>query len=169
MTVLNDARDLANDRNGYALVSPVVSLALLTMVAIIPWGLPNSLRFLPPMLPFAAVYYWTLNQRGWMPSLLVAGVGLFIDLVTYGPLGFWSLTFLVGQMLAFWFSGSASNTGLSRVLGYTLAVAIVCGVQWVTASIYFVSQQAWEPYAYAAFGVIVVYPIISFVFTFKSK
>jgi rod shape-determining protein MreD len=154
---------------GFAWVSPVIGLAVMTVIAILPVGLPNSLRFVPPMLPLAVVYYWALNGRGWMPAPLVAAVGLFIDLVTYGPLGFWSLTFLLGQLLAHWLSGWPARTRLLRLLGFALAIAVISTVQWLTASIYFVHLADWRPFAYAAVSVMFTYPLVSLLFAPRAE
>lgn len=152
------------DLRDRALIVPVISLALLLLLALLPWGLPTEARFVMPMLPFAAIYYWSLGDRGYMPAPVVALAGLTVDIITYGPLGFWSLIYLLGQMAAVLLTGSFSRTAMLRWLGFALVVFLLAGVQWLTASIYFVAWVSWRPFAFAASVVVLFYPVVALLF-----
>ena len=145
----------------YAVVTPIVVLLLFLLVALLPWGLPGEARFVLPMLPYVAVHYWTLNDRGFMPASLVFVVGLVIDLVTRGPLGFWAMIFLTGQMCALWLSGGRGDTRFKRWLGFFAVIGALSCLQWLVASVYFVAWADPRPFATAAAVIAAIYPLFS--------
>jgi len=146
---------------GPAIVLPLLSLAVLVVIAVLPWGLPSDARFVMPMVPYIAVHYWTLNGRGAMPAPIVFLAGLVIDFVTHGPVGFWSLIFLLGHMCALWLSGTLASSSLSRYVGYVATIVFLAAVQWLAASIYFVRWVEVWPFV-AAVGVIAMfYPVLA--------
>lgn len=140
---------------------PPLVLAVLVLVAVLPVGLPSSARFVLPMLPFAAIHYWTLNDRGFMPAVLVFAAGLTIDLVTYGPLGFWSCVFLIGHACARWLSGPISDTRIGRYTGYVLTCALLGWVQWIVASLYYLEWVDAMPFALAGAATTLFYPLLA--------
>jgi len=66
-------------------------------------------------------------------------------------------------------SGRLAATRISRLVGFGVAVVIIAGAQWATASIYFVHWEAWQPFAYAAISVVFAYPVVSVLFSPKSE
>ncbi|MEL6299151.1 MAG: hypothetical protein AAFQ45_11335 [Pseudomonadota bacterium] len=152
----------------YWVITPPIVLALFVLIAILPWGLPVEARFVMPMLPYVAIHYWTLNNRGLMPAWLVFLCGLVIDFVTRGPLGFWAMIFLIGQMSALWLSGSLGATRTRRWLGFFAVVALLGAVQWLTASIYFVTWVDVWPFATGIVVVACVYPFFSLALLTRS-
>lgn len=154
---LNDRQPVAP----YAVITPIAVLMVFLLVALLPWGLPGEARFVLPMLPYVAIHYWTLNDRGFMPAGLVFVVGLVIDLVTRGPLGFWAMIFLTGQMCALWLSGAPGDTRLKRWLGFFAVIGLLSCLQWLVASIYFVAWADPRPFATAAVVIAAIYPLFS--------
>ena len=152
-----------------AVLLPVLSLSVLLLVAVLPWGLSHDWRFVLPMLPYAAIHYWTLNERGAMPSVLVFVAGVVIDLVTDGPLGFWSMVYLTGHMCAHWLSGPLAGNAVLRWIGFLVVLCLLAAVQWVATSIYFVRWQPWEPFLIASATTALFYPLLSFLMVRKPS
>jgi len=147
-----------------------VVLVILLIIAALPWGLPFQWRFVLPMLPYAAIHYWTVNRRGWMPAGIVFAAGLIIDIVTNGPLGFWSMIYLTGHLLAVWLSGPVSaGNAVSRWLGFVGVLAALSGLQWAAASVYFVAWLPWQPFVLAAAVTALFYPLLSVIMVRKPK
>ncbi len=157
-------RERETPRPRLALVTPAISLAATTLIAVLPWGLPAIGRFILPMLPLLAVYYWAVGGRGWLASPLVFAAGLTVDVVTLGPLGFWAFVYLVAHM----FSGAVPimlvETSMRRWIVFGVLIAALSVLQWATASIYFVTLSAWQPYALAAAILVVLYPVFGALF-----
>ncbi|MEM1307528.1 MAG: hypothetical protein AAGG99_08380 [Pseudomonadota bacterium] len=144
-----------------ALVSPVIVTSILVIVAVLPLGLPSEARFVLPMLPYVAIHYWTLNERGLMPSIFVFMAGLAIDILTHGPLGYWSTVFLIGFGCARWLSGPISDTRIGRFVGYVLTCALLAALQWAIASLYFVRAADPQPFVLAASIATLYYPLLA--------
>lgn len=134
---------------------PVASVAALTIVAILPWGLPTVDRFVLPLLPVVAIYYWTLDRDAWLPEWSIFLAGLLLDVLTQGPLGYWALVYLVAYVIAVYCSRFAVNTTAQRLALFTGAIVSVTLFAWLAASAYFIAFLDAEPYGRGA-GVAVL-------------
>jgi rod shape-determining protein MreD len=134
---------------------PVASVAALTIVAILPWGLPTEDRFVLPLLPVVAIYYWTLDRDAWLPEWSVFLAGLLLDVLTQGPLGYWALVYLIAYTVAAYCSGLRTETTAERLAVFAAAIVAVTVFAWLAASAYFIAFLDGEPYARGA-GVAVV-------------
>ena len=47
-----------------------------------------------PILPLALAFAWPLIRPSVFAPVVLTGLGLLLDILTYGPLGLWGLTFL---------------------------------------------------------------------------
>lgn len=146
-------------------VAPVGSIALLTVIAALPWGLPSQDRFFLPLLPVVAIHYWTLRHDALIPEWFVFLAGLSLDVLTHGPLGYWSLIYLVAYITAVMSAPFALRAGTGvRLALLGLALTIVALTGWAVASIYFFELADWRPYAagvaFAAAGALVLLPLL---------
>jgi rod shape-determining protein MreD len=125
-----------------ALLSFVVALA-----ACLPWGAPVPLQFALPLLTLAVIFYWTIEQPGLLPSPLVFLIGLFTDLATAGPLGYWALNYLIGVTIASYGLDRFAE-GRGRIVTtafFAVAVAVVSCVGWLLSSLFFLRPMPVEP------------------------
>ncbi|MBS0234646.1 MAG: rod shape-determining protein MreD [Proteobacteria bacterium] len=129
---------------------PVASVAILTVVAILPWGLPVEDRFVLPLLPIVAIMYWTLDRDAWLPEWAVFLAGLMLDVLTQGPLGYWALIYLVAYIAAVFVSHLRFETALGRFGAFAGAIIGVTAFAWLAASVYFLKVLDWEPYIRSA-------------------
>jgi rod shape-determining protein MreD len=75
-------------------MAPIGVTALLVMIAMMHLPLPGFAQ-LAPMLPMMAVYYWSLHRPELLPFWVVFLIGLTIDILTGGTLGFNALMLLL--------------------------------------------------------------------------
>ncbi len=74
--------------------APVAVTMVLVLVAVMHLPLPGFAD-LAPMLPVMAVFYWSLHRPELLPFWAVFVIGLVVDALTGGTLGFNSLMLLV--------------------------------------------------------------------------
>ena len=74
--------------------APLAVTALLVLVALMHLPLPGFAE-LSPMLPVMAVFYWSLHRPELLPFWAVFLIGLTIDALTGGTLGFNALMLLL--------------------------------------------------------------------------
>ncbi|MGQ0457014.1 MAG: hypothetical protein ACT4OU_08120 [Hyphomicrobium sp.] len=128
-------------------IAPMASVAVLVLLAALPWGLPSQDRFFLPLLPVIAIHYWSLRRHALLPEWAAFLAGLALDILTHGPLGYWSLIYLAAHAFAVVSAPVAVNGPVVRLVllaGAMLGVAIL---SWAVASLYFVQFADWRPYA----------------------
>ncbi len=138
---------------------PGFIVALLTLMAAAPWGLEASGRFLLPLLPFLAIAHFTALQPNSMPGGLVFGSGLCLDVLTHGPLGYWSFVFLAGYLLMQWLAVTPPPSLLQRWLAFAVVMACVVAVEWSISSLFFIQPADWRPLLSAGLGAIALFPV----------
>lgn len=131
-------------------VAPIGSVAVLTLIAALPWGVPAADRFFLPLLPVVAVHYWALRHDAWLPEWAVFIAGLTLDVLTHGPLGYWALIYLLVHLTATLSSRLAVEGTLGRLMLLGFAIVLVTVVAWAVASLYFFEPLDWVPYATGA-------------------
>jgi len=92
----------------------------------------------PPLLGFIPIYFWCLVRPDLMTPAAAFGIGILQDVMSGGPPGIWTLSFVVAYALiqrqrdAF-----AGFAGLAAVLGFATATLIVCTTAYFTTAAYF--------------------------------
>jgi rod shape-determining protein MreD len=139
---------------------PAVSVALVTLLAALPWGLPSEARFLLPLLPYATIHFWAVRLPALMPEWLVFLSGLAADVLTHGPLGFWSLVYLLGYMLVQVLRDFNRWGAAGRWLLFSITIALLAFAQWLVASVYFMNAADWIPLVRSAAVICLLYPLM---------
>lgn len=86
----------------------------------------------PPLLALIPVYFWCLVRPDLMSPAAVLVIGLTEDLLSGGPPGVWTLSFVLTYALVARRRDSfAGLSGLVAVLGFAAAAAFACAVAWV--------------------------------------
>lgn len=150
--------------NALKYIAPFASIAFFTVLAALPWGLPTEDRFFLPLLPCVAIHYWAMRRPDHVPEWFVFAAGLLLDVFTHGPLGYWSLIYLLAQSLGV-LGTEAIRSGVWVRLGlFGASLVAVTFVSWVVASVYFLELADWMPYAraaiMAALASIVIIPVL---------
>jgi rod shape-determining protein MreD len=145
------------------LVILVPSLIVLgvTLIAALPWGIPAPSRFVLALLPVVAITHFTLIRAGLVPTPIAFAAGLMLDVLTYGPLGYWAAINVAAQMLAALAApgAMASQIARSALVGSLVAVMTVIG--WAIASLAFNEVVAWRPLAVGAVLAILAHPVLA--------
>ena len=154
------------------LLMPVLSVAVLTLAAALPWGLAAEDRFVLPLLPVIAIYQWTLDPDAWLPEWAIFLAGLTLDVLTQGPLGYWALVYLFTYIVALFASRVPAETAARRMALLAGTIVAVTAFSWALASLYFLQLLDWQPYARSTLITIlaafVLVPLLSF-FRFRSR
>jgi rod shape-determining protein MreD len=143
---------------------PGATVVLATLLAALPWGLPSQTRFLLPLLPYAAIHYWAVRRPALMPEWMAFVSGLATDVLTHGPLGFWSLVFLLGLALVHAVPPQEAWGAGGRWLHFAVTVLVLAVAQCVIAAMFFMSAIDWLPFASAAAWASVAYPLLALLF-----
>lgn len=114
-----------------ALIAIAATIVLQTPVELFGLHLPE------PVIPMVLAFAWPLIRPSVLGPVVLAGLGLLLDILTYGPLGLWGLTFLAvysvvlasrsflaGQETAVLFVWYAACCVLAFVLAY-VAMAVI--------------------------------------------
>ena len=116
---------------------PVTCGVLAVLLANLPVPLLGGL--VPtPLLGLVPVYFWCLVRPDLMTPAATFAIGLLEDIVSGGPPGVWTLsfvlTYVVVQRQRDAFAGLA---GAAAVLGFATAALIACACAYFTVAIYY--------------------------------
>jgi rod shape-determining protein MreD len=151
--------------NWNRLVAPIGSVAVLTLIAALPLGVPAGDRFFLPLLPVVAIHYWTLRHDAWLPEWVVFAAGLALDILTHGPLGYWAFIYLLAHLIATLSARLHVESMLGRLILLGLAIVLLTIVAWAVASVYFFDVLDVSPYATGAVlaalcALLIVLPVL---------
>lgn len=141
-------------------ILPALSVAVLALLAVLPWGAADTTRFALALLPLAAIHYWCARRPLLMPAALVFTVGIAMDVATHGPLGFWSLLALVTAAAAR-LPLQVGRGPLARYAVFAVTMILVASLAWAVASLYFLRGIEWHPMLLAAIAAIAAYPLVA--------
>ena len=141
-------------------IIPIATVLVLVVLSVLPWGVGQSLGFMLPLLPFLAIYYWMRRHSQLMPALFVFASGLAVDVLSYGPLGYWSIVYLAGLGLTALLERiDTAGGGFVSWAGFCGVIAGLALIAWLVASLYYVRFIDWQPMARAAGVLLLVYPL----------
>lgn len=140
------------------------SVVALTVLSALPWGVAAESRFVLPLLPVVAIHYWVLREHAQMvPEWFVFACGLLLDVLTNGPLGFWSMIYLFAYALATLSIPWSREGVFARWLLLLAALALVSMSAWIISSIYAVEIVDWQPFAWGAVAAGATHPLFALV------
>ena len=142
-------------------IVPSVTILCTGLLAVLPWGATEPVRLILAFLPLALVHYWSLRRPDLVAPALVFAVGLLVDLLGQGPLGYWALLALLVSALgrlqaAMW----TPSTAVGRAMGFLAAMGVAGVAGWGIASLYMGETTDPQPFAMAVFVMVAIYPLI---------
>jgi rod shape-determining protein MreD len=101
----------------------------------------------PPLLALVPVYFWCLVRPDLMTPAVTLAIGLTEDILSGGPPGVWTLSFvLTYALVARQRDSFAGLSGLAAVVGFAAAAAFACASAWLTvAALAFLTPGAYRP------------------------
>lgn len=144
----------------FAPMVPALTVLVLVLVSVMPWGIGPGFHFALPAMPLLAVYFWARAQSRLLPTVFVFAAGLVVDVLSYGPLGYWSLVYVAGLGLAGLSARFGGGGNLSQWFGFAVVMAGLALLAWLLASVYFVRFIDWRPMAWAAAVLPLAYPFV---------
>ena len=137
-----------------ATLASSVALIAVTVLCGLRWGLvagaDEAGQYVMPLLPAVLVLVIGLRAPGVIPSWLVFGCGLVMDLLLQGPLGFWALVYLSALLAVRLVPIRQSRQIHLRLAWITAICAGLAALQWTVASCYlWAGVEVW-PLVWAA-------------------
>lgn len=142
---------------------PALTIFIATILVALPWGMAAENRFFLPLLPLIVIHYWTLRSPEHVAEWWVFLAGLSLDILTYGPMGYWALIYLLGYAAAKLSTGLADDGPFAKWLLSAATLFVLTAVAWCVSSLYYFEFADWQPYVSAAVAAAIVYPVIGFV------
>ncbi len=145
-------------------IAPPLSVVALTVLSALPWGVAADSRFVLPLLPVVAIHYWVLREyASALPEWFVFACGLLLDVLTNGPLGFWSMIYLFAYALATLSIPWSREGVFGRWLLLLAALALLSFCAWIISSLYAVEVVDWQPFAWGAMAAGLTHPLFALV------
>jgi rod shape-determining protein MreD len=89
----------------------------------------------PPLLALVPVYFWCLVRPDLMTPAAALAIGFAEDILSGGPPGVWTLSFvLTYALVASQRDSFAGLSGLAAVVGFGAAAAVACASAYVTVA-----------------------------------
>jgi rod shape-determining protein MreD len=101
----------------------------------------------PPLLGLVPVYFWCLVRPDLMTPAAALAIGFAEDLLSGGPPGVWTLSFVLTYALVARYRDSfAGLSGLAAVVGFSAAATFACAMGYIiVAALAFLTPGAHFP------------------------
>ena len=101
----------------------------------------------PPLLALSPVYFWCLLRPDLMTPVAVLAIGFAEDMLSGGPPGVWTLSFVLTYALISRYRDSfAGLAGLAAVVGFAAAATFACAAAYsIVAALAFITPGAHSP------------------------
>lgn len=141
-------------------VTPSCVTVLLILTGLIHSRIPDYAS-VAPVLPLAAIYFWSVYRPGLMPYLAVFALGILFDLLSGGPLGLYAIVFMLVRMTTV--SQRRFLVGKPFMMiwwGYMMVAAGAAFVAWLLASIALGRLLPGLPPVFQFLLTVAVYPLV---------
>ena len=101
----------------------------------------------PPLLALVPVYFWCLVRPDLMTPAAALAIGFAEDVLSGGPPGVWTLSFVLTYALVARYRDSfAGLSGLAAVIGFSAAATFACAMAYfIVAALAFLTPAAHSP------------------------
>ena len=101
----------------------------------------------PPLLALVPVYFWCLMRPDLMTPVVVLTIGFAEDVMSGGPPGVWTLSFVLTYgLVARYRENFAGLAGLAAVVGFAVAATFACAAAYsIVAALAFITPGAHFP------------------------
>jgi rod shape-determining protein MreD len=144
---------------------PASTTALLLLVSATPLGLPGQAE-LQQGAALGCVFFWSLYRPASMPPVVVFGLGLLLDLLSFAPVGVGVLTLLAAHGLAVTWRRALARRGFLVVWLCLVGVAAAAAtLAWALTSLLIFRLLPPMPGVFQAMLSAGLYPALSVVLT----
>ncbi len=141
---------------------PALIVIVTALFAVLPLGAGEAVRACLSFAPMTVIHYWSARRPHLLPVTFVFCVGLGIDVLTHGPVGFWALMGLASAAMAHLEIGlTGQSTATGRAAVFAIAMFGLAGLSWGVASLYSGQTIDGQPMLLAALISISLYPAIA--------
>lgn len=113
----------------------VLGTALLCILSLMDINLGHqSLSFL--LIPTLAIYLWPQGANPTLSLVAIALVGFFLDLISFGPMGLWPLTWLILFLVYRPDARAKPKTLLGQWMGALVVLTCVSGFHYVLGRVF---------------------------------
>jgi rod shape-determining protein MreD len=101
----------------------------------------------PPLLALVPIYFWCLLRPDLMTPVAVLAIGFAEDLLSGGPPGVWTLSFVGTYALISRYRDSfAGLAGLAAIVGFAVVATFACAVAYsIVAALAFITPGGHSP------------------------
>jgi rod shape-determining protein MreD len=101
----------------------------------------------PPLLALVPIYFWCLVRPDLMTPAAALAIGFVEDLLSGGPPGVWTLSFVLTYALVARYRDSfAGLAGLAAIIGFAAASSFACAMAYfIVAALAFLTPGAHSP------------------------
>lgn len=150
------------DATARRLVPSALTLALI-LAGPIPIG-TAYVQLLKPVLPLAAIYYWSLYRPDLMPAPIAFVLGLLYDILSGAPVGVHAVVFVVlhavvNKQRRFLIGKSFAINWM----GFTAVAVGAFAAVWLLTSIYYATPVDPPGLLFQTLTTVVVFPIVFWV------
>ena len=140
---------------------PALSVLVAVLATAAPWGLPAEATFILPLVVVMMVFCWRALPGTVFPAYLALLLGLLMDIVSGGPLGFWALMALIAASVGGRTPSLADSQDVNRLWLVWAGVAVLIAViSWLLGSLYFLHWIDLWPIALGAGASILLFPVV---------
>ena len=140
---------------------PVLSVLLLVLTTAVPWGLPPDATFILPLVVVMMVFCWRTIPDAVLNPAVAMLLGLFTDVMSGGPLGFFGLLALIAAIAGEWARGLGEGRRMRALwLFWIVFVALLAGFGWLVASLFYMRWIDPRPIVIGAFASILLFPVV---------
>jgi len=144
------------------LLLPVLVSFGVALASCLPWGAPLVVQYAMPLLTMAVIFNWTMKRRELLPSPAIFLIGLFMDLATAGPLGYWALNFLIAMAVASYSPGRFAGQQPAAMVMFAAAVATVTVFGWLLASLLAMRASPVGSFLLGGLLAVAAYPAVGY-------
>jgi rod shape-determining protein MreD len=128
------------------MLTPFVCGLACTLLTNIPISLLGGI-VPPPLLALVPIYFWCLVRPDLMTPAATLAIGFAEDLLSGGPPGVWTLSFVLTYALVARYRDSfAGLAGLAAIIGFAAASSFACAMAYfIVAALAFLTPGAHSP------------------------
>ena len=157
------------ERSTLSLIARAIAPTLLGLLGVLVLATPLRLfegSVPTPLLPLVVIYFWTIYGPGFVPSVSTFAIGLTQDLMLGGPIGVWTIVYLLTQYAVLsqrdYFLGREQHVVW---LGFAITAFGAGLLVWGQMSLLIGSWAPIAPLGWQMLVTVFFYPVIAIAFS----